>query len=102
MTRRWPISTSSTCPDPTCSSLRWANEVVDGGRWCREIHGFDTVPLYVRESAVSPLSALVDGPDHDYLDGLELRVFSGRKGGTHLTGTEPAGAVETTDGTLVM
>lgn len=71
----------------------WTNEVVDGGRWRRETHGFDTVPLYVRESAVIPLSARVDRPDHDYLDGLELRVFSGREGDTHLTVTTPAGAV---------
>ncbi|MDQ0894116.1 alpha-xylosidase [Agromyces ramosus] len=37
---------------------RWTNwftnEVVDGGGWRREVHGFDTVPLWVREGAVVP------------------------------------------------
>jgi len=69
----------------------WTNEVVEGGRWRRETHGFDTVPLYVRESAVIPLSARVDRPDHDYLDGLELRVFSGAEAETQLTVTTPDG-----------
>jgi alpha-D-xyloside xylohydrolase len=69
----------------------WTDEVVEGGRWRRETHDFDTVPLYVRESAVIPLSARVDRPDHDYLDGLELRVFSGAEDETHLTVTTPDG-----------
>lgn len=69
----------------------WTNEVVEGGSWRRETHGFDTVPLYVRESAVIPLSARVDRPDHDYLDGLELRVFSGAEAETQLTVTTPDG-----------
>lgn len=43
----------------------WTNEVVEGGRWRHETRGFDTVPFYVRESAVIPLSAQVDRPDHD-------------------------------------
>lgn len=35
---------------------RWTNwftrEVVEGGGWRREVHGFDTVPLWIREGAV--------------------------------------------------
>jgi len=38
---------------------RWTNwftrEVVDGGGWRREVHGFDTLPLWVREGAVVPV-----------------------------------------------
>lgn len=38
---------------------RWTNwftrEVVEGGAWRREVHAFDTVPLWVREGAVVPL-----------------------------------------------
>ncbi len=67
----------------------WTGEVVEGGRWRRETHGFDTVPLYVREGAVLPLGARVDRPDYDYLDGLELRVFPGGEGATELTVTTP-------------
>ncbi len=39
---------------------RWTNwftrEVVEGGGWRREVHGFDTLPLWVREGAVIPLA----------------------------------------------
>ena len=38
---------------------RWTNwfthQVVDGGGWRREVHGFDTVPLWIREGAVVPV-----------------------------------------------
>jgi alpha-D-xyloside xylohydrolase len=38
---------------------RWTNwftnEGVEGGGWRREVHGFDTVPLWVREGAVIPI-----------------------------------------------
>ncbi|WP_159606549.1 alpha-xylosidase, partial [Agromyces humi] len=38
---------------------RWTNwftrEAVEGGGWRREVHGFDTVPLWVREGAVVPI-----------------------------------------------
>lgn len=38
---------------------RWTNwftrEVVEGGGWRREVHGFDTVPLWVREGTVIPV-----------------------------------------------
>jgi alpha-D-xyloside xylohydrolase len=57
----------------------WTNwftgEVVRGGGWRTETHGFDTLPLYVRDGAVIPLGARDDVPDYDYLDGLTLRAF---------------------------
>jgi alpha-D-xyloside xylohydrolase len=59
----------------------WTGETVDGGAWCRETHGFDTLPLYVREGALLPVGARVDRPDYDYLDGLELRLYPGARGG---------------------
>jgi alpha-D-xyloside xylohydrolase len=43
---------------------RWTNwftnEVVEGGAWRREVHGFDTLPLWVREGAVIPTVELDD------------------------------------------
>ena len=54
----------------------WTNwftgEKVAGGGWRREVHGFDSIPLYVREGAVIPLGARTDRPDYDYLDGLTI------------------------------
>jgi len=54
-------------------------EHVTGGRWLRETHGFDSLPLYVRDGAVLARGARDDRPDYDYLDGLVLEVFSGGK-----------------------
>ncbi|MDN3443086.1 alpha-xylosidase [Microbacterium sp. APC 3901] len=50
-------------------------ERVTGGGWRRERHGFTSLPLYVRDGAVLPLSAHADRPDADWLKGLELRIF---------------------------
>ncbi|MGO4689754.1 alpha-xylosidase [Glaciibacter sp. 2TAF33] len=57
----------------------WTNyftgEQVQGPVWRRETHGFDSLPLYVREGAVLPIGARSDRPDYDYLDGLVLAVY---------------------------
>jgi alpha-D-xyloside xylohydrolase len=50
---------------------------VRGGRWLRERHGFDSVPLYLRPGAVVPLGAREDRPDTDHLAGLTLLVHPG-------------------------
>jgi alpha-D-xyloside xylohydrolase len=52
-------------------------ERVGGGRWVRETHGFDSLPVYVKQGAVIPRGARVDRPDYDFLDGLTLDVYSG-------------------------
>ncbi|NYI40154.1 alpha-xylosidase [Demequina lutea] len=53
----------------------WTGETVAGGAWRREQHGFDTVPLYVREGAAIGIGAHADRPDYDYLDGLTIRLY---------------------------
>jgi alpha-D-xyloside xylohydrolase len=79
----------------------WTNlltgEVVTGGGWRRERHGFDSLPLYVRGGAVLPWGARDDRPDYDYLDGLTLRVFPGGEGTARVTVTTPDGRSETFD-----
>ena len=78
---------------------RWTNwftgEVVEGGSWRTERHGFDTLPLYVREGAVVPVGARDDRPDYDYLDGLTLHVFPGPDGVREVTVTDQATAEPT-------
>lgn len=64
---------------------------VEGGRWLRETHGFDSLPLYVREGAVLPLGARDDRPDYDYRDGLTLAVYPGPDGERRVTVTTPSG-----------
>lgn len=61
-------------PAGTWTSLLTGERVV-GGRWVRETHGFDTLPVYVRPGAVIPRGARTDRPDYDFLDGLVLDVY---------------------------
>jgi alpha-D-xyloside xylohydrolase len=74
----------------------WTNyftgEHVQGGRWLRETHGFDSLPLYVRDGAVLPIGARDDRPDYAYLDDLTLEVYPGGDGTTRLDVDEPEGA----------
>ncbi|HEY8913495.1 alpha-xylosidase [Lacisediminihabitans sp.] len=57
----------------------WTNyftgETVAGPGWRTETHGFDSLPLYVRDGAVIPIGSRDDRPDYDYLDGLTVRVY---------------------------
>ncbi|GAA0965477.1 alpha-xylosidase [Frigoribacterium faeni] len=76
---------------------RWTNwftgEVVDAGSgvWRTETHDVMSLPLYLREGAVIPLGARDDRPDHDYLDGLTLRVVAGPDAERTVTVTTPDG-----------
>jgi alpha-D-xyloside xylohydrolase len=73
----------------------WTNlltgEEVEGARWRRETHGFDSLPLYARPGAVIPWGARDDRPDYDYREGLRLRVFPGGEGTRTVTVTTPDG-----------
>jgi alpha-D-xyloside xylohydrolase len=57
----------------------WTNyltgEQKSGPGWFREQHGYDSLPLYVREGAVLPVGAVDTIPDYDYLDGLTVEVY---------------------------
>jgi alpha-D-xyloside xylohydrolase len=81
-------------PDGTWTSLI-TGESVEGGRWVREQHGFESLPLYARPGAVIPWGSHADRPDYDYLDGLTLRVFPGGEGEREITVTTPDGRSET-------
>jgi alpha-D-xyloside xylohydrolase len=81
-------------PDGTWTSLL-TGETVEGGRWVRETHGFDSLPLYARAGAVIPWGARSDRPDYDYLDGLTIRVFPGGEGTRDIVVTTPEGVSET-------
>lgn len=81
-------------PEGTWTSLL-TGESLEGGRWVRERHGFDSLPLYARPGAVIPWGARADRPDYDYVDGLTLRVFPGGTGTREVTVTNPDGRSET-------
>jgi alpha-D-xyloside xylohydrolase len=84
---------------------RWTRfgtpEVVEGPRWVRETHGFDSVPLLVRPGAVLPIGHRTDRPDYDYRDGVTLRVHEPAEGVTVVRVGESTFTV-TRDGTALL
>ncbi len=58
---------------------RWTHyltgEVVEGGRWVREHHGFMSVPLLVRPNTVLAVGSDESRPDYDYADGFTLEMY---------------------------
>lgn len=58
---------------------RWTNllsgQMVEGGRWVREQHGFLSLPLMVRPNTVLPMGDVDNRPDYDYADGVTFHVF---------------------------
>ncbi|WP_327351349.1 alpha-xylosidase [Streptomyces sp. NBC_01304] len=63
-------------PEGTWTHLL-TGETVQGPGWRREVHGFDSLPLYVRPGAVLPWGADEQRPDGAWLDGLTLLVAPG-------------------------
>jgi alpha-D-xyloside xylohydrolase len=65
---------------------RWTHllsgEVVEGGGYRRERHGYLSLPLYVRPGALLALGAVEDRPDYDHADGVELHLFELADGAT--------------------
>ena len=75
-----PVMTADGTVDVYLPTGTWTHlltgEKVAGGRWLRETHAFDSLPLYVRGGAVLARGAREDRPDYDYLDGLVLEAYS--------------------------
>ncbi|SCP98390.1 alpha-xylosidase [Anaerobium acetethylicum] len=62
----------------------WINyitgEVLEGGRWIQEKHGYDTIPLMVRENSILPIGSCQTRPDYDYTDGITFYVSKMKDG----------------------
>lgn len=58
---------------------RWTHlltgEVVEGGRWRREQHGYLSLPLLVRPNTVLVIGDNDQRPDYEYSDGFTLQVY---------------------------
>jgi alpha-D-xyloside xylohydrolase len=61
-------------------------EQLAGSRWVTETHGFDSLPVLVREGAVIAVGAVDDRPDYDWADGVELRWFAPSEGQSRRVG----------------
>jgi alpha-D-xyloside xylohydrolase len=62
-------------PEGTWTDLL-TGERLAGSRWVTQTHGFDSLPVLVREGAVIAIGAVDDRPDYDWADGVELRWFA--------------------------
>ncbi|WP_434578016.1 alpha-xylosidase [Thermoanaerobacterium thermosaccharolyticum] len=58
---------------------RWTNfltgEIVEGGCFKKEEHGYFSIPLMVRPNSIIPVGNRDDVPDYDYADNVEFHVF---------------------------
>lgn len=58
---------------------RWtnflSNDVVEGGRWVREMHGYLSLPLMVRPNSIIAVGANEQKPDYDFADGVTFHIF---------------------------
>ena len=100
-----PVFTASGDVDFYLPAGGWTSlltgERVTGGGWRRERHGFDSLPLYVREGAVLPLGARDDRPDTDHLNGLTLAVYPGAAGHREMVVAGETFVVDTGDEAVV-
>jgi alpha-D-xyloside xylohydrolase len=59
---------------------RWTHlltdEVIDGGRWRRERHGFMSLPLYALPNSVIVWGGRDDRPDYDFADGAVFAAYA--------------------------
>jgi alpha-D-xyloside xylohydrolase len=61
-----------------CWTHLLSGDVVEGGRWLTERHGFESLPLYVRPGAVIPFGALDTTTDYDYRRDVTILVDASR------------------------
>jgi alpha-D-xyloside xylohydrolase len=63
---------------------RWTNilsgQIISGGRWVREQHGYLSLPLLARPNSIVPYGKDDQRPDYNYTDGLTLHVFEPEDG----------------------
>ncbi len=74
-----PVFTRDGGVDYYLPAGRWTHlltgEVQEGGRWHRAVHGFLSLPLFVRPGVILPLGAIDDRPDYDFTAGTTYRVY---------------------------
>lgn len=58
---------------------RWTNflsgEVIEGGKWIKEKHGYKSLPLKVRPNSIIAVGQAGDSADYDYSQKVEFHVF---------------------------
>ena len=63
----------------TCQAGRWTNlltgQTQQGPGWCREQHGFLSLPLMVCPGTILSLGSTDTRPDYEYADGVTFRIY---------------------------
>jgi len=81
-----PIMRADGEVDYYLPSGRWTNwftgQVIEGGRWVREQHGYLSLPLMARPSSVIAVGADEQRPDYDYAKGVIFHAFEIADGAT--------------------
>lgn len=81
-----PVFSDEGTVDYYLPSGRWTNflsgDVVEGGRWLREQHGYLSLPLLVRPNTALVVGNEEDRPDYTYSEDFTLRVYQLSAGGT--------------------
>jgi len=58
---------------------KWTNiitgEVIEGGSWKTEKHGYFSLPLLARPNSILPLGSNISRPDYEYADGIVFHLF---------------------------
>ena len=75
---------------------RWTHllsgEVVDGGRWRKETHSFQSLPLYARPNSLIAWGCRDDRPDYDFADGADFVAYAlDERAEAHASIIAPAG-----------
>jgi len=78
----------------------WTNyltgERAAGPQWRTEVHGFDSLPLWVREGAVIVTGSRSDRPDYDYTADPLVTVYPGFSGSREIVIDDPAAGTSVT------
>jgi alpha-D-xyloside xylohydrolase len=78
----------------------WTNyltgERVSGPQWRTEVHGFDSLPLWVREGAVIVTGSRSDRPDYDYTVDPLVTVYPGFTGSREIVIDDPTAGTSVT------
>ncbi len=81
-----PVFTADGTVDYYLPAGRWTHfltgQVVEGGRWVRERHGYLSLPLLARPNSIIAVGANDQRPDYDYADGVVFHVFEPQDGAT--------------------
>jgi len=74
-----PVFTPDGWVDYYLPAGRWTHfltgQVLEGGRWLRERHGFLSLPLLARPNSLVAVGARDDRPDYDFAEGVTLHLF---------------------------